>query len=97
VASSTITGRNLLLFFQRFPMATDALPMIGLLKVEPGRRSVAEGTEDLFISLYQGAFIQHILPVFIKMMAIRAGYSLFDMEVMRERDGRAFFPRLTSR
>jgi hypothetical protein len=92
MATSAITGRSFLPVFQRFFMATQALPMIGPFKMKPGFRPVAGGTLNLLVSLLQCAFVQDIFTLLVEMVAILAGPSLFDMKVMGKGYGRPLFP-----
>jgi len=69
-----------------------ALPMIGPFEIESGFRPVASGTLNLLISLCQFAFIQDIFALFIEMVAILTGDSLFGMEIVRKDDRGPLFP-----
>jgi hypothetical protein len=79
---STISGRGLFSFFQWFFMTAYALPVKGLLKMEPGGRSVAERTADLLVSLHQLTFIEDILSFLIEMMAVLTGQPPVNMEIV---------------
>jgi len=92
MASATIAGRSFLLILHGFLVAADALPMIGLFEIKFGFGPVAGRALNLLTSLHQFTFIKDIFALFIEVVAILAGQSLFSMEVMLKDHSRPLFP-----
>jgi len=89
VAFSAKSGTGLFLFFQKLPVAADALLMKGLFKIGPGICSMASRTANSPVSLLQLALVKNVFSVFVDVMAVLAGEAGFDMPIVKEGDRRS--------